>query len=213
MTNKGKGGKKRGFTLVEMLVALAVFGFVSASAIAVMRISIVSKERVDAASSRIRDIQIARNLMKADFAQAVLRPVRDEFGNVEPAFAGGAAMGGDGRADALVALTRGGWTNPGGTAPRASLQRVEYAFRDGALIRRTRSYLDAAGGAPETETRLLEGLERVEFAFNVAADQWTEDYRAGSENSTFPRAVRLRGWFDGAEGALTLMFLTPAEIE
>ncbi|GAB4523493.1 MAG: type II secretion system minor pseudopilin GspJ [Parvularculaceae bacterium] len=209
MNLRSAGKEKRGFTLVEMLIALLVFSIVSAAAIAVMRISIVSKERIDAASGRIGDIQIARSLMKADFAQAVSRPARDEFGNEEPAFAGGApAVGGD----ALVALTRAGWINPGGAAARASLQRVEYVFREDVLIRRTRTYLDQGAGAAETETRLLDGLERVEFSFNIGPGEWSDEFRAAAV-ADFPRAVRLRSWFKGADAPLTLMFLMPAELE
>ena len=196
-----------GFTLVEVLVALFVFSVIAAAAIAIMRITITSKEAIDQASARIRALQLAHSLMKADFAQLVSRPVRDGFGNLEPAFAGGAFAPDDAR----VALTRGGWTNPGGGAARPSLQRVEYAFADGALIRRIRTHLDLGANAEPREARLLEGLADLDIAFLTTAGRWVEDFRAaaaGAGGGEFPVAIRVTAAFgDGAP--YEMLFLTP----
>ena len=183
--------RQRGVTLVELLVALGIFALVSTASLAVLTLSLAGRDQLEAATGEARRLERARSLMRADFAQLAPRPVREEGGAV-PAFTGGttlpdrrpgAAQGAD--ETVLVALTRSGWDDPGNLRPRSELQRVSYLARGGALVRRTRPYLDAAPATPAQDQVLLEGLTDVSVRFHDG-----QAWRDGA-GEALPRAVRI----------------------
>ena len=56
----------RGFTLVEMLMALLAFALLSSAAMALLDLTLRNKESFDRASAALQDLQVTRALMKAD---------------------------------------------------------------------------------------------------------------------------------------------------
>ena len=82
----------RGFTLVEVLVALVVFSIMSAASVYTLRLSVEARDQVSAAQEKTRSIDLMRTVMKQDIFQMIARPVRDEFGALnEQWFYGGSA--------------------------------------------------------------------------------------------------------------------------
>jgi general secretion pathway protein J len=70
----------RGFTLVEMLVALLILGIMSALGYGTYRQARISAERTEEALQRSREIEFGMRVVVMDFAQMVPRPVRDPLG-------------------------------------------------------------------------------------------------------------------------------------
>src|SRR5690606_17234435 len=70
----------RGFTLVEMLVALAVFALLAAGGVTVMAWASASQGATQARMARVGDLQRARPLLEADLAQAAPRRTRNASG-------------------------------------------------------------------------------------------------------------------------------------
>jgi general secretion pathway protein J len=70
----------RGFTLVEILVALLILGIMSALGYATYRAGRISAERTEESMKRSRDIEFGMRLLVMDFAQMAPRPVRDPLG-------------------------------------------------------------------------------------------------------------------------------------
>lgn len=173
----------KGFTLLEMLVALFVFGLVSAAGVGVLRFSMDNQDRVRARLERLAELESARALLKADLAQAAARRVRDMNGRPNDfIFAGNEqAMGGP-----LLALTRRGVDNPDGD-PRSSLQYIEYRLADGVLERHARHALDGGGLGPAR--KLLTGVEVASVRF-LWHGQWIEALPRGA-HVDLPQAVRL----------------------
>jgi general secretion pathway protein J len=191
---------ERGFTLVEMLVAILIFGVIAAAGVAVMRSTIDSQAIVRAQVDRHGEFQRLRAVLKADLAQAAPRRTRSTEGLAQSApFTGGdPATGGP-----LIALVRRGWENPDG-APRASMQYVEYRLEGRRLERRVRPYLD---GAALGEAQVLsEGVEAAHVAF-LFREQWSPAWNEAS--GALPDAVRLDLTLDGMGGPVTQLFLTP----
>ncbi len=158
-----------GFTLPELLVALLIFSLVATAAVFALRLGVNAREQLTRASGTLADWQAARIIIKEDLAGMVVRPVRDEFGSpAGPPFRGGMeayernAPRGETR---LAAFVRAGWSNPGGDAPRSNLQHVEYLYRDGALVRRIRPFIDDARGQKRFERALLRDIGDVEMNF------------------------------------------------
>ena len=155
--------RNRGFTLIEVLIAMAITAFVSAIAYTTLSTVITGVERSKASARRSYEINRAWMIISRDLNQFVARPVRDEFGDVEPALQGGEA------ARFPLSFTRGGWHNPLGQ-PRSHLQRVNYRVEDDTLWRDSYPVLDRAGDTSAQEAKLLEGVEDIQLAFLAASD-------------------------------------------
>ncbi len=70
----------RGFTLIEVLVALLILGIMSALGFGTYRAARISAERTEEALGRSREIEFGMRVLVMDFAQMVPRPVRDPLG-------------------------------------------------------------------------------------------------------------------------------------
>lgn len=184
---------RTGFTLVEMLVALAIFGLIAAAGVSLLSFSVTNREAVKAASDQGAALQRARQLMKADLGQAIDRPVRGAEAANDPAFMGAAG-------DRLFSVTRSGWSNYD-NKPRASLQRVEYRLRGGRLTRRVRQAVD--GATTRSEQTLLEGVRTSQVQF-LSAGLSTNSWPANNGHALpdavtveldLPRYGRVTQWF------------------
>lgn len=161
--------RRSGMTLVEVLIAMLIFALIAAAAALSLRLAADARDQLSVADKRIAEIEIARALIREDLAQVVARRTRDEFGDAfGAAFLGGVEtrsrppVAGEAL---LAAFVRGGWTNPDYEAPRSSLQFVEYIARGGALIRRTRPFLDDARGQPRVERVLIADARDISIMF------------------------------------------------
>jgi general secretion pathway protein J len=197
---------RAGLTLVELLVALAVFALIAVAGTGLVSGSIRTQEVLDARESRLGDLQHMRALLTADLGQIAARPVRDEAGfPALTTFEGGY----EGPTIAFLELTRHGFENPQGAAARGSLQHVRYFLRDGVLIRVTRSRLDPTGETRQVETTLIDGIEAMELGFifdGTNAPQWST---RGAGRVTLPQAVEITLEFEDL-GRIRQLFLTPA---
>ena len=70
----------RGFTLVELLVALLILGVMSALGYGTYRAARISAERTEESLLRSREIEFGMRVLVMDFAQIAPRPVRDPLG-------------------------------------------------------------------------------------------------------------------------------------
>ena len=103
-------------------------------------------------------------IISRDLRQFVRRPVRDEFGEAEPALTGGLL------ARFALSFTRTGWHNPGGY-PRSNMQRVNYRLEDDALWRDLYPVLDRAADTEPQSALLLEGVEDLQLTFLGTLEQ------------------------------------------
>src|SRR3546814_20795944 len=87
--------------------------------------------------------------MRDDFQQVRNRPIRDNYGDVQPGL-----LGAD---DAAVEFTRGGWRNPL-SQPRSTLERVGYQLKDNALPRSSWRILDRAHDPAPVQVVLLQDV-------------------------------------------------------
>lgn len=175
-------GRERGFTLVEVLVALTIFGLIAAAGVAMLSFSVRAQEVTGAKLDDVAALNRVASILQGDLAQAVNRPTRDEQGTRLPAFAGEAA----GTADPLVRLVRGGWTNVD-AAPRSSLQKVAYRVANGALERIAYPMPDGAAALPAAA--LLDGVTdlRARYRYRGA---WTDRWD-GANGIPLPEAMEL----------------------
>lgn len=73
-------GTHRGFTLIEIMVALLILGIMTALGYETYRAARISAERTEEALKRSRELEFGMRILVMDFAQMVPRPVRDPLG-------------------------------------------------------------------------------------------------------------------------------------
>jgi len=179
-----------GFTLIEVLVAMAVFAIMSALAYGTLSQTMTSAEILSAHMDRLQAIQRTMRRVSQDFMQLVPRPVRNELGDgFDP------ALQTDIRTGFALELTRGGWNNSIGLR-RGTLQRAAYRLEEDELVRYYWNVLDRTLSNPVIGVTLLDGVESVVFRFMQENGEWTEQWppgqRAGPLGLRYrPRAVQL----------------------
>ncbi len=127
----------RGFTLLELLVALFIAAVMFAMGYAAISQAVTSRDSLKQQQAHLLELQTAVRVLEQDFVQLAPRPVRQAIGD-EPAQP--ALLGAVPGTQPIVALTRGGWANPVGLQ-RPGLQRVAY-FRENGTLRREYSQPD-----------------------------------------------------------------------
>ncbi|MFO7604550.1 MAG: type II secretion system minor pseudopilin GspJ [Gammaproteobacteria bacterium] len=191
----------RGFTLVELLVAMAIFSIMSLMAYQGMQAVFASREQTDAESRRLQTVQMAFLMLQRDLMFISPREIRDEYGDVQAAFQL------DENSLYPLELSRDGYRNPA-RLPRSSLQRVAYAMVDNTLYRIRWPVLDRAPDTQSLRRTLLEDVE--DFSIRALDDdgEWHPVWPVANGGRPLPRAVEvsltLKDW-----GQLTRLFMLP----
>ena len=166
----GRSSKVGAFTLIEVLVSLAIFSILAALAYGALSQTLDSAELLNNRMDRLQAIQRTIRLLSEDFQQLSPRPIRDELGD-----GFGAALDTDFQSGFALELTHGGWSNPI-VLPRSTLQRSAYRIEDDELIRYHWRVLDRTLANEPLSVTLLDGVESVFFRFLQANGEWTEQW-------------------------------------
>ncbi len=172
-------GRNAGFTLLELVVVIAIFGVMSVMAYGGLNSVLTSRARVEEALNRTTILQKTYLRLRNDFQQVATRGIRDEFGIAQPAFYAPAGLG-------RTEFTRGGWRNPQGFS-RSGFERVSYRLDDKKLLRESWRVLDRAQDSLPVKTELLEGIEELRWRFLDANRQWHAQWPAATSQT--PQAI------------------------
>ena len=160
--------RARGFMLIEVLVALAVFGVMTVLAYQALGQSLSNADMLTERLDRIQAIQRTMGLLGRDLTQAAPRPVRDLLGDgFLP------SMRTSLNEEFALELTRGGWPNPAGL-PRGTLQRVAWRIEDGELLRYHWTVLDPTLSDDPVITQLIDDVDSILFRYRSHSGEWTE---------------------------------------
>jgi general secretion pathway protein J len=147
---------QRGFTLIEVLVSLFIFSIISIGATTALTQSLKTKEQLASVMDELNEINIARTIIKNDMSAITLRASRDELGDKRPY-----SLFSD--STVLLSFTRRGLENPGGLEKRGDLERVNYVFEEGSLIRISYEH-ENPGQMPNTyRLVLLKNIEDIKI--------------------------------------------------
>lgn len=168
-----------GFTLLEILVAMAVFAIMAGMAYAGLHTVMETRRSTEARAQSLAQWQRFAYTLNEDLAQAIPRGVRDELGSNQLAFSGG----NDGQ---LLSLTRSvaDWS---GQSQRSRMQRVEYRLEADGLYRQVWQVLDRTQQS-EPQRRKLLAAEHVELRFY--GGEWSTVWPA--TGGGLPKAVEAR---------------------
>lgn len=167
------------FTLIELLLSLAIAALISVGTLQLFQTSLGAKDVIDEQSGEFAAMNRAMRLIEQDMIQvAPMRDVRDPYGEYSAAV--------DLSFDGLY-LTRAGWSQSTFmTYERSSLQRVHYRLAEpgsdlcpwledddrndagGCLVRSFRTHLDDDGYLTWQHQVLLRPVSTINWQFLVA---------------------------------------------
>jgi general secretion pathway protein J len=182
--------RQKAFTLIEVLVALAIFGILSALAYGALGQTLLSAEMLNERMDRLQAIQKTMRHLSQDFIQLAPRPVRLELGDSV-----GPALQSDLRSKYAVELTRGGWSNPV-ALPRGTLQRAAYRLEEDELVRYYWTVLDRTLSNEPIAVTILDGVEGLKLSYLLdngdSIEQWPPPTAPGPLGlRQRPRAVEI----------------------
>jgi general secretion pathway protein J len=181
---------RNGFTLIEVLVALAVFGVLSLLAYMTLGQTLSNADMLTERMDRLQAVQRTMRYLSSDLMQASPRPVRLELGDTL-----GPAVHTELGAQFALEVTHGGWSNPAGL-PRGTLQRSAYRIENDELVRYHWTVLDRTFANEPIATVLLDDVEALFFRYLQVDGEWSEVWPPqGTQGSAAvrsrPRAVEI----------------------
>ena len=179
---------QRGFTLVEIMVAVAIFAVMSVIAWGALSNALSDAEMLTDRMDRLQAIQRSIRLLTTDIALAAPRPVRNEIGDTQlPALLSSIS------GDFALEVTHGGWGNPAGL-PRGTQQRSAYRLEEDQLVRYHWNVLDRTFSNEPVATVLLDGVQSLFFRFYADTGDPSEVWPpqgVGNPLRARPRAVEI----------------------
>lgn len=151
--------KKNGFTLVEIIIAMAIFAVIMVIVMGGLNMVMRAQEEISARAKRLGDLQMAMVVLIGDLTQIVPRPIRDTNGELIKAVLV------DMTNPIHLEFTSGGMMNPNDMVQRSSLQRVGYGLEKNTLIRFGWPVLDRARSTPMGKRRLLDGVSEFKVEY------------------------------------------------
>ncbi|WP_350635765.1 type II secretion system minor pseudopilin GspJ [Pseudoalteromonas sp. GW168-MNA-CIBAN-0100] len=176
--------KQRGFTLLEVMVALGILAFVIIATHQILETTTRAKDVSDEKIAELNGLQTTFRLMDQDFSQMTKRAVRNESGDVQEQYLLAGRYVLESQYDG-IAFVRDGWINPINLLPRSELQAVGYRVIDDNLERVYRVYVDQLDNMEPRVQRVLENVEELKFEFLDDKNEWQEQW----EIKALPKAV------------------------
>lgn len=159
----------RGFTLLELLVALSIFALVGVAAYNGLYAVLNARADTDRQAQRLAELQTALMLVGRDIEQTLARGIRNEYGDPQLPLQGGAKDG------PLFEFTRTGWRNPT-RLPRSNMQRIAYRIDKDNLVRMSWRVLDRAQDSLPQEAPILGGVREAQVRFLDEKLEWHAEW-------------------------------------
>lgn len=197
--------KNRGFTLLEILVAVFILGIISVIMLRGLESAITTKNHLEKNAIRLQNLEFSLALLNSDVQNIVNQSIMTAD-NVEVA-----AVFLHPDNSQMLEFTRGGVANPL-AAPRTTLLRVGYSWENGKLIRTTWSTLNRTAETQMFTRVLLNGVTSLQWRLLGTGSSWTQAWPSAAmfPGMAVPRAVELTLRVDGW-GEITRIFVVNAQ--
>lgn len=192
MTTAPAASRSTGFTLIEVLLALAIFGVISVLAYRATAALTDGEARLSAEAQRWRNLEALFTRFEADIRQAVPRDSR-AGARTEPAWL---ALQADAAGNAALVFSRAGAEFA--DEPGIAGQRIGYRLRGHAVEIAYWPQLDNAADRQPTVYTLVDGVTAFRIAYLSRAGAWRDNWPLQGE-AALPRAVRLDLKLDSGE--------------
>jgi general secretion pathway protein J len=184
MSTPPAASRSTGFTLIEVLLALAIFGVISVLAYRATAALTDGEARLSAEAQRWRNLEALFTRFEADIRQAIPRDSR-AGARTEPAWLANQA---DAAGNAALVFSRAGAEFA--DEPGIAGQRIGYRLRGHAVEITYWPQLDNATQTQPAVYTLADGVAVFRIAYLSRGGAWRDSWPAPGE-AALPRAVRL----------------------
>lgn len=160
--------RKRGFTLIEVLIAITIFAIMAAVAYRGLTAILETRQRVDAENEKWRNIGLLFTRLERDLAVAVPRPIRDAAKPYADAMAGETVVVGE--YGTQLAFTRMG--SPDDAGVMGAPQRVGYRLKNNNVEVLIWSVLDQAPRTIPEANVIATDITDMTFRYMDNNQQW-----------------------------------------
>lgn len=129
---------QRGFTLVELLIAIGIMALLGVMASALLNGALQNQDHVAERQQQLERVALALQMMRRDLEQLTPRIPRDEQGDPLPARLVAEQIG----ENSELEFVHGGRRLLPGQVLNSSLERVRYEVEDGVLLRYSAAVAD-----------------------------------------------------------------------
>ncbi|HIG43636.1 MAG: type II secretion system minor pseudopilin GspJ [bacterium] len=169
----------RGFTLLEVLVAMSIFAVIGLGSNQMLRTVIQAHKGTQQQIQSFSAYTKAFSMMDRDFSQLIPRPIKDQYGDMSPAL----VLGSD---SYVIEFSRTGWNNPL-KLKRSNIQRVAYQLTDENELKRIFwLVLDRAEDSEPIQQTLLTGVEDFRVNLLDAEGDSTDDWGDVENSASLP---------------------------
>jgi general secretion pathway protein J len=175
----------RGFTLLEVLIAIAIFSVISLSSFSIFETVLNSESSAKIRTERLNELQRGFLVIERDLVQIARRSVRLYGEAPQEGFLHTSNDSFSGAEQAL-GFVKHGWTNPGLLLPRSDMQSVAYQLNDNVLERVHFNFVDAVLGEEPKVRPLFTQVDKVDFEF-YDGEKWQKSL----EGNRLPLAVAI----------------------
>lgn len=154
--------KDAGFSLMEVLIALAITASLSSAGVVMMVQTLNASSAIDQRMESVREQIKSDNLLRADLSSVSHRLGIDQ-NQVLSAHGFIGAQSNDGTI--LMSFIRDGWDEASTVQTRGNLQRVEYLYIKDQLVRRAWVRPDPARQTPFIDRTLYAGIDALSIRY------------------------------------------------
>ena len=199
--------RHRGFTLIEVLIAITLFAVMSGLAYRGLASILKAKERVTQENVKWRGVAMFFARLENDLLAAVPRPIRNSNNLQAEAFIAKAVFSKE--SEGQLMFTRMGL--PGTEGVLAAPQRYGYRLKDRTIETMVWPVLDQGQRTVPAIYPVLEGVTALKLRYLNAANQWLESWPVGVANpaisAQLPKAVEVSLTLESGEELTRLMLV------
>jgi len=178
-----------GFTLIEILVAMAILAVIGVATLSIMNTATTSRDSIARSAQRLNNVERFWYTLSRDILQLAQRLPRNEFGDHQSAFFVPAEQ-----AVEQFELVRLGRRNPA-DLPRSNLERVRYQLKEQQILRISFPYVDGMVEQYGLQRPVLDKVESIQLSFFDGenwSDAWPPDTAVDDISANMnPLAVRV----------------------
>ena len=187
--------RERAFTLVELLIALAIFAVISAMSYRSLASLLDAREALDRDARKWRDVALFVGRFERDLNAVVPRLATGPSGTALSPVSSLLDLGGA-TARGLAITRSGALLNRNALA---APQRIAYRFLEGRVERLAWNAADAAPRTEPAAMPVLEAVRSLEFRF-LSGGEWRPDWGLPGAGTAPPAAVEVAVTLDSGEG-------------